>query len=80
MKSDNVKLQALANVRYYTGSVPFEEMNERLRRGDIVGFKGHPTRSKTGELSILPTEVIQLTPCMHMLPLEHYGLKQQETR
>ena len=29
---------------------------------------------------MIPRDVIQLTPCMHMLPHTHYGLKNQETR
>lgn len=70
----------LANLRYYKGSVPFSELHDRIKRGDIIGFIGHPTRSKTGELSILPVDVIQLTPCLHVLPNDYYGLKQLEKR
>lgn len=33
-----------------------------------------------GELSIVPSSVQLLTPCMHMLPHLHFGLKNQETR
>jgi len=51
-----------------------------MHRGDIIGAKGKPGRSKTGELSILPTEVKLLSPCLHMLPNLHFGLKDQETR
>ena len=40
----------------------------RLRRGDIVGVKGHPGKSKNGELSIFPIELQLLSPCLHMLP------------
>lgn len=28
-------------------------VHERVRRGDIIGVVGHPTRSKTGELSLM---------------------------
>merc|ERR1711970_1242888 len=51
-----------------------------VSRGDIVGVKGIPTRSKAGELSIRPTKISRLTPCLHMLPHQHYGVKDQETR
>lgn len=33
-----------------------------------------------GELSIIPREVTILSPCLHMLPHLHYGLKDKETR
>merc|ERR1711970_1305476 len=48
--------------------------------GDIVGVKGIPTRSKAGELSIRPTKIDRLTPCLHMPPHQHFGVKDQETR
>ncbi|GFY43690.1 lysine--tRNA ligase [Trichonephila inaurata madagascariensis] len=33
-----------------------------------------------GELSIIPTHIEILAPCLHMLPHLHYGLKDKETR
>ena len=33
--------------------------------------------SKSGELSIIPTRITLLSPCLHMLPKEHTGLKDQ---
>ena len=77
---EDTVLQVLANARYYSGSEDFFDLHERIKRGDIVGFIGHPSRSKSGELSITPTEVVQLTPSLHPLPHTHYGLKDQETR
>jgi len=74
------RLQVLANAKYHKGTIDFEELHGRLKRGDIIGVVGHPARSKTGELSIIPTDIVQLTPCMHMLPHLHFGLKNQETR
>ncbi|VDN24449.1 unnamed protein product, partial [Cylicostephanus goldi] len=75
------RLQVMANARYHAaGAEDFSAVHERIRRGDIVGFSGHPTRSKTGELSLLPLEVEQLTPCLRMLPHTHYGLKDKELR
>ncbi|KIH53091.1 putative lysine--tRNA ligase, partial [Ancylostoma duodenale] len=79
--SGGVRLQVMANARYHAaGPEDFSKVHERIRRGDIVGFTGHPTRSKTGELSVLPVEVEQLTPCLRMLPHTHYGLKDKELR
>ena len=37
-------------------------------------------KTKKGELSIVPTTVTLLAPCLHMLPHLHFGLKDKETR
>ena len=37
-------------------------------------------KSKKGELSVMPTKLVLLAPCLHMLPHLHYGLKDKETR
>lgn len=49
-----------------------------VKRGDIIGVRGTPSRAKKGELSIIPKQVELLSPCMHMLPKG--ALKDQETR
>ncbi|KAI6209548.1 Lysine--tRNA ligase [Aphelenchoides besseyi] len=75
------QLQVLANARYHKHEeLSFVDLHDRIKRGDIVGFIGHPARSKSGELSIIPTDVIQLTPCLKMLPHTHFGLRNQENR
>ncbi|VDM56273.1 unnamed protein product [Angiostrongylus costaricensis] len=79
--SGGARLQVMANARYHkAGLEDFNCMHERIKRGDIVGFTGFPTRTKTGELSVLSTKVEQLTPCLRMLPHSHYGLKDKELR
>jgi len=42
-----------ATANEYTGD--FDFLKDTLRRGDIVGIKGHAGRTKTGELSIRPS-------------------------
>ena len=37
-------------------------------------------KTKKGELSLVPSEVTLLSPCLHMLPHLHFGLKDKETR
>ena len=54
--------------------------HNRLRRGDIVGVKGFPGKSRRGELSIFAESVTLLSVCFHMLPKERTGLKDQEIR
>ena len=52
----------------------------RWQRGDVIGVKGKPGKTKRGELSIFPTELHILTPCLHMIPKGIVGLKDVETR
>lgn len=81
LRGEGACLQVMANARSYeTGIDAFLAANEKVRRGDIVGFRGFPARTKTGELSIVPLEIQVLTPCLHPLPHLHTGLKDQETR
>ncbi|UJR15161.1 hypothetical protein I4U23_002124 [Adineta vaga] len=80
LHSDSVKIQVMANLKLYHNEEEFATVNDRIRRGDIIGAKGKPTRTKKGELSLIPTELIILTPTLHQLPSLHYGLKDKETR
>ncbi|KAH8058722.1 hypothetical protein JL722_5954 [Aureococcus anophagefferens] len=50
------------------GEEAWEAINDRLRRGDVVGVVGSPGKSKRGELSIFAKELALLSPCLHMLP------------
>ncbi|KAF0533845.1 Lysyl-tRNA synthetase [Gigaspora margarita] len=75
---DGVKVQIMAQAQ--DSEQNFAEIHDLIRRGDIVGVRGCPGKSKKGELSIFPKEVILLSPCLHMLPKEYYGFKDQETR
>ncbi|CEF69305.1 Lysine--tRNA ligase [Strongyloides ratti] len=80
LHGEGTHIQIMANARYCTGDVTFTDLHDKIKRGDIVGIVGFPTRTKAGELSIIPTEFVQLTPCLHVLPHTHFGLKNQETR
>ena len=73
-------MQVLANLRFYESEDAFLPDCDKIRRGDIIGVKGVPIRSKAGELSIRPLKITVLAPCLHMLPHMHYGIKDQETR
>jgi lysyl-tRNA synthetase class 2 len=77
------KIQVMAQADYIQGEDAmhkFDAMHVNLRRGDIVGVTGHPGKSKRGELSIFPTNIQLLSPCLKMLPKAHYGFKDQESR
>lgn len=62
-------------LRNYTSEEAFIAINNKLRRGDIIGVRGNPGKTKKGELSIIPIEMTLLSPCLHMLPHLHFGLK-----
>jgi len=76
------KVQIFANAKEYGDQTEgaFGKIVGLLKRGDIVGVRGHPMRTKKGELSIVPFELKLLSPCLQMLPTAHYGLADQETR
>ena len=86
VKADGVKIQIMCQSANATGDVPFEQQHEHLRRGDIIGIAGFPGRTRKppnrseGELSIFSQQIILLTPCLHQIPSEHYGYKDQEQR
>lgn len=70
----------MANAKHYESEEKFAHNTEKLRRGDIIGCVGHPGKTKKGELSIVPKNIRLLSPCLHMLPHLHFGLKDKETR
>ncbi|ODV82585.1 hypothetical protein CANARDRAFT_123762 [[Candida] arabinofermentans NRRL YB-2248] len=83
LAGEGVNLQIMAQAQDSEGD--FQEMHELLRRGDIIGVEGYPgvtnpAKGGDGELSVFATRVVLLTPCLHMLPTEHYGFKDQEAR
>lgn len=63
------------SLRNYKSEEEFIRINNKLRRGDIIGVQGNPGKTKKGELSIIPYEITLLSPCLHMLPHLHFGLK-----
>lgn len=68
-------LSSATPFRNYKSEEEFVHINNKLRRGDIIGVRGNPGKTKKGELSIIPIEMTLLSPCLHMLPHLHFGLK-----
>ncbi|KAJ4375802.1 lysyl-tRNA synthetase [Neocucurbitaria cava] len=84
-KAEGVTVQVMCQLQESKSDVPFEKQHENIQRGDIIGVIGFPGRTSPkkggeGELSIFAREVILLTPCLRMLPTEHFGYKDQEQR
>lgn len=85
LKGDGVQMQIMAQAQDAASIEEYEKQHDELRRGDIVGVTGYPGRTSPakggeGELSIFATSIQLLTPCLHMLPTEHFGFKDQEAR
>ena len=92
VSDDWIEAQIMAQSQESTGSLDFQSQHESLRRGDIIGVTGYPGRTspkkkveatgeeKPGELSIFAQEVVLLSPCLHQIPSEYYGFKDQEER
>merc|ERR1711931_46602 len=81
LRGEGTKIQVMANAgAYKAGEEAFLADVGKIRRGDIVGFTGKPAKTKKGELSVIPYTMQLLSPCLHMLPHLHYGIKDKETR
>lgn len=74
LRGEGVKLQVMATLGSYMSADLFAADIAKIKRGDIIGVQGHPTRTKTGELSIVPKKLELLSACLHALP-HYYGLK-----
>jgi lysyl-tRNA synthetase class 2 len=86
LRGDGAKVQLMASLMDYAGGPDaFDEASRTIKRGDIVGARGRAGKSKTGELSVFPSEMRLLSPCLHMLPKATAGghgsaLTNMETR
>jgi len=66
----------MVNAKNHTDEeLSYEKAHSLIRRGDIIGVRGFPCRTKAGELSIAPGTVRLLSGSLHMLPKAHYGFK-----
>eukprot|EP00020_Sapocribrum_chincoteaguense_P006618 CAMPEP_0170751978 /NCGR_PEP_ID=MMETSP0437-20130122/11733_1 /TAXON_ID=0 /ORGANISM="Sexangularia sp." /LENGTH=579 /DNA_ID=CAMNT_0011091037 /DNA_START=78 /DNA_END=1817 /DNA_ORIENTATION=+ len=72
--SGGAHLQVMADRKVYhadqEGVPTFDDMIRLLRKGDVIGVVGVPRRTKRGELSIAPTKLTLLSPCLHLLPVQ----------
>lgn len=81
VESDNYILQFLVDKREYSSKdSSFEDIVKIIHRGDIIGANGFVGKSIRGELSMYPTELKLLAPCLHHLPKQHFGFRDIEMR
>ncbi len=71
------------------GGPAFDKQHEHIRRGDVIGIVGYAGRTnpknrlaegKEGELSVFATEIVLLSPCLHMLPSVRFPFADGEQR
>lgn len=79
LHADGAKIQIMCPENYNKVG-DFKERHKMIKYGDIMGVRGMPGKSKTGELSVFAAEVLCLAPCLHMLPRAFFGLTDQSTR
>ena len=85
IRGDGATLQLMASLKdYAAGPEAFDNLAATVKRGDIIGARGYAGKSKTGQLSLFPIEMVLLSPCLHMLPKAtaggHGGITNMETR
>lgn len=85
LHGDGVEVQLMSQLQDYHDESAYEADHDLLKRGDIVGVEGYvgrtqPKKGGEGEISVFVSRVQLLTPCLHMLPADHFGFKDQETR
>jgi len=77
---DNINFQIMSDVNSYLDKESFNSIHTLINRGDIIGVKGYIYMSKKGELSIIPSEIKLLSPCLYMLPHTYFGIEDKELR
>ena len=65
-------LQLKISREYFNGEMKFSDISELFSKGDKVGVTGQPTKTKSGELSLLVSKIKLLAPCLRNLPATNY--------
>lgn len=68
LSGGGAKVQIMASEATFASVEDYAEINDFLRRGDVVGVEGYPGVSKSGELSIMARRLTLLAPCLRMIP------------
>ena len=72
--------QIMSDLNSFHDEEEFHKVNGSIYRGDVVGVKGYIAKTRKGELSIVPSYMQILAPCLHMLPHLHFGVVDKELR
>ena len=63
--AEGLKVQVTAEAQAAESLEDFKATHERTRRGDIVGVRGKPGKTRKGQLSLFPSFTQILTPLAH---------------
>ena len=77
---DGHSFQIMSDIKSYKSEQEFYEIHDMIGRGDIIGAKGYICKTKKGELSLVPSELKILSPCLETLPSTYYGIEDKEIR
>ena len=81
LEDESCEIQLISSLSFYKGTeLTFNEINNVIHRGDIIGVNGFMGKSKKGELSIFVTDLKLLTPSLHALTKENFGIQDIDTR
>ncbi|CAR22013.1 Lysine--tRNA ligase [Lachancea thermotolerans] len=85
LHGEGVEVQLMSQLQDYHSEASYEADHDLIKRGDIVGVEGYvgrtqPKKGGEGEISVFVSRIQLLTPCLHILPADHFGFKDQETR
>ena len=78
--SNGSEFQIMSDLKSYSSVDGFNKIHNMTGRGDIIGAQGYIAKTKKGELSLVPSKMILLTPCLHILPSTHFGIEDKEIR
>lgn len=77
---NDIMFQIMSDLKSFESEDEFYKIHNNTYRGDIIGVKGYVAKTKKGELSIIPSKMVILAPCLHMLPHIHFGVVDKELR
>lgn len=77
---NDVLFQVMSDLKSFHSEEEFYKVHNNTYRGDIIGVKGYIAKTRKGELSIIPSNMVILAPCLHMLPHLHFGVVDKELR
>ena len=77
---DGADMQLVLQANNFENADTFRQLRDTLRRGDVVGARGAPGRTKMNELSLFAHDGALLSPCMYSLPKGPTGIKDQALR
>ena len=78
VRGQESQIQVKAHLDLY-GETLHSEI-DHLRRGDLICIRGHPSRTKAGELSVSATKVTLTAPCMRIMANNKVELENVDKR